>query len=451
MVVFNSKFLTMPEKVYISLGSNIGNRFYYLQQAKEQIIKLLKRCQLSIIIETEAILQKNAPSDWNTPYLNMVISGFFDGHAEALLKELENIEFQIGKRKTNKTWAPRVIDLDILLFGEQVINTNNLTIPHKELLNRPFLLHLLAMMDCNLKTPNTKQYVSDISAQNYLNNKIKFTSSHTLTSCLFGIINLTTDSFASSDNTINYEQSLQKTINMAREGATVIDIGAQATNLNAKTITTEEEMHRITVFLDMLNDYQSKHHYPFNISIDTFNEEVIKNIINKYNILYINSVTDKISIKTLKLISQSNTGIIITHSSNIPVSKQDFPPHKVDILDTVIQWGKSQIKILTQCGFKQESIIIDVGIGFGKSYYQSIHLLKNIKKIKQNLGCKIMVGHSRKGVISAYSNQQASKRDLESIAISSHLDKECVDYLRVHNIKDHQRFFLANIIQNPVL
>ena len=89
-------------------------------------------------------------------------------------------------------------------------------------------------------------------------------------------------------------------------------------------------------------------------------------------------------------------------------------------------------------GFSLDQIILDPGIGFGKSLYQNIEILQKVVEF-QKMGVKIMIGHSRKSYLSAFSARLAAHRDIETIAVSCFL-AEKVDFLRVHNIEDHMHF-----------
>src|SRR5260221_9678070 len=105
--------------VFLSLGSNQGNRLYYLQQA---VVLLKERClkqiHCSIVLETEAILPPNAPSAWNIPFLNMIVSGTTDLSPLELLVEIKLIEQALGRPLQYERWSPRFIDIDILLWDE---------------------------------------------------------------------------------------------------------------------------------------------------------------------------------------------------------------------------------------------------------------------------------------------------------------------------------------------
>ena len=99
-----------------------------------------------------------------------------------------------------------------------------------------------------------------------------------------------------------------------------------------------------------------------------------------------------------------------------------------------MDWAKRKIKELNAFGIDRDRMILDPGIGFGKSPIQSLSLLRNIDELKK-LGCEILVGHSKK----LYD-------DLETVGISHYLLQKGVDYLRVHNVEAHQRSLTARAL-----
>jgi 2-amino-4-hydroxy-6-hydroxymethyldihydropteridine diphosphokinase/dihydropteroate synthase len=135
------------------------------------------------------------------------------------------------------------------------------------------------------------------------------------------------------------------------------------------------------------------------------------------------------------------------HSISIPPSKDRIIPSNQRPTEVIIEWGKYFIERLLKLGFSLESIILDPGIGFGKSAYQNIELLRYAAELK-HLGALVMIGHSRKSYIQTFSSEaNASERDIETIALSLAL-KDKIDFLRVHNVKDHMRAFVAHDIAN---
>lgn len=130
------------------------------------------------------------------------------------------------------------------------------------------------------------------------------------------------------------------------------------------------------------------------------------------------------------------------HSITIPPSKNQIIPLNVKPIDYMIQWGKCAIQRLTKLVFTLENIVLYPGIGFGKTAYQNIEILKSIDQLK-TLDSLIMIGHSRKSSIHAFFEEShAYARDIETIGVSLAI-KDKVDFLRVHNVKDHMKALVA--------
>ncbi|MCA9916169.1 MAG: 2-amino-4-hydroxy-6-hydroxymethyldihydropteridine diphosphokinase, partial [Anaerolineae bacterium] len=131
--------------VALGLGSNIGDRTTFLRQAVAAIRSdhILKHVRCSSLYQSEALLKADAPDAWNQPFLNMAIVGETSLPPEALLTALQRIEQALGKRKRG-IWAPREIDIDILLYGKERIALPHLTVPHPGVPDRAFVLVPLA-------------------------------------------------------------------------------------------------------------------------------------------------------------------------------------------------------------------------------------------------------------------------------------------------------------------
>lgn len=148
----------MAETVYILMGSNIGDREKNLKAALAQmeLISGLEIIAASGIYITEAQDMEGE----NPPFLNQVVAGDYQFLPQELLTALEKIETAMGRTgKGDK--LPRTIDLDILLFGERVEKTKSLSLPHPELLNRPFAMVPLVDVSPELVHPARKQPVAD--------------------------------------------------------------------------------------------------------------------------------------------------------------------------------------------------------------------------------------------------------------------------------------------------
>jgi 2-amino-4-hydroxy-6-hydroxymethyldihydropteridine diphosphokinase len=135
---------------FLSLGSNVGDRLEYLQLAVQALREVngIRIQNISGIYETDPVGYVDQPA-----FLNMVIEGETDFSATALLEEIMRIEQKLG-RKRDVRWGPRTIDIDILLYGTQIIQEANLEIPHPRMMDRSFVLVPLAEVasDCLIPT-----------------------------------------------------------------------------------------------------------------------------------------------------------------------------------------------------------------------------------------------------------------------------------------------------------
>lgn len=117
----------------------MGDRRAYLSAAVSRLSVLLGDMRQSRVFESRALLAADAPKAWDMPYLNMAVCGTSDLGVVTLLEEVKAIECDLG-RQVRGVWAPREIDIDLLAMHDRVCETQELTIPHRELLNRDFAL-----------------------------------------------------------------------------------------------------------------------------------------------------------------------------------------------------------------------------------------------------------------------------------------------------------------------
>lgn len=144
-------------EVYIGLGTNIGNKKENLQVARDYITNnLISIIQESSIDETEPVDFLDQPV-----FLNQVIKASTSLEPAELLEKLQQIEVIMGK-KIKVPKGPRIIDLDILLYGNKIINTNDLHVPHPEINNRIFILKHLVELNNELVDPISKRFYKDI-------------------------------------------------------------------------------------------------------------------------------------------------------------------------------------------------------------------------------------------------------------------------------------------------
>ena len=412
----------MLNKIILGLGSNVGDRAEYLRLAILEIADFLEDIKYSSILESKALLPENAPDTWDMPYLNMAVSGKTNLNSREVLVKIKAIEQKLGREKIGH-WSPRTIDIDILAMENLIINEPDLIIPHKELLNRDFALKPLLELVPDWKYPNNTVIPTKVGI---LNQDYRLRGNDKAS--LVGIINITPDSF--SDGGVNY--SPQKAIDAIKEligqGAKIVDIGAESTRPNAIEITPAEEWARLEPVLKKRAEFNAI------ISVDTRYAETAKKSL-EYGVNWINDVSGFSSPRMIEVIRNSDCKLVVMHSLSVPADKLVVMPENADVVTEIFAWAENRIKNLEDAGIHKDRIIFDVGIGFGKTPRQSQILIKNIRKFKE-LGVALFVGHSRKSFLGAKNIEDADQKTLE---ISKFLRDSGVDYLRVHNVKLHEK------------
>ncbi len=148
----------MSNIVYLSLGTNLGDRLSNLIES----IRKLKDLSGFGIIDSSSIFETEPVGnvDQNMFY-NMVLKAYYDDTPDILLEQIQLIEDEMGRTR-DVHWGPRSIDIDILFFGDMVVKTDDLELPHRELKNRKFVLTPLIELDSDLEYPETGEPIKDI-------------------------------------------------------------------------------------------------------------------------------------------------------------------------------------------------------------------------------------------------------------------------------------------------
>ena len=147
-------------RVYIALGSNLANPLHQVQSALNALAELpqTKLIATSSLYRTPPLGPQDQPD-----YLNAVVALDTDLSAENLLDHTQKIELEHGRVRKDERWGPRTLDLDILLFGDEIINTERLTVPHYDMKNRQFMLYPLAEIAPELYFPTGESLQSVIA------------------------------------------------------------------------------------------------------------------------------------------------------------------------------------------------------------------------------------------------------------------------------------------------
>ena len=250
---------------------------------------------------------------------------------------------------------------------------------------------------------------------------------------LVGILNITPDSF-SDGGLYNELSKAEKHLEfMLSHKPDIIDIGSISTRpTNALMPSIEEEINRFKKVLPAITKLLKNSHTQ--ISIDSYNFETVRYLSDKLPLAWINDQSGFIDKRMIDFAKNNGLKIVIMHHLSIPASPEILIPEHIDAVSTVKNWLLDKVLYLQTKGISSNQIIIDPGIGFGKSASQSWELIKNAE-VFTKLGYLTMYGHSRKSFLNKITDKQFIDRDLETSILSGYLSESGIDYLRVHNVE----------------
>lgn len=428
--------------IVLSIGSNLGNRLENLHSAVDALKNIVSDINTSLIYETAALLPNGAPTSWDIPYYNMVITCKTKLSPEELLMALKQIERDLG-REESKRWAPRIIDIDIIFYEQLVLNTPGLTIPHKEALDRPFVMVPLYQLIPTFKHPLSKLSIEEIIG-NFKAYVGTFRKTLAFAPKLMGVLNVTENSFSDGGKFWHVDNAINQALKLLEDGAYVLDIGAQSTNVTINHaasspkekpgISWQEELSRLKPVLDGIMRELASHGKKMRLSIDSFYPEVFKHLLDKYPLHYVNDVSGARNPKLVDIVAATGLKYVLMHSIEVPTRINKLIPFEPDPVAQLKTWALERIAMLESKGVRRENIIFDPGIGFDKSPSQCLYILSNLAEFK-DLGVEILVGHSRKFFMNSFLMRHPRERDLETAVISAQIARDA-NYLRVHNVAE---------------
>ncbi len=245
---------------------------------------------------------------------------------------------------------------------------------------------------------------------------------------IMGILNVTADSFFDGGLYNSPEKALLHAKQMLVDGADIIDIGAQSTRPGCTQFSADEELEIIKNYLPVLYNETSAV-----ISVDTFYPQVAEYALQN-GASIINDVSGVFNEEMAKLIRDYKCGWVIMHTGG--GDAQTVPEYKTSVTEDVISFFNETIDKCEEFGISKNQIMLDMGIGFGKTHEQNIELIKNINKLKIN-GVALLTALSSKRVVANATNTDGYDRVYGTIAADVLAIAGGTDFIRVHNVKEN--------------
>ena len=260
---------------------------------------------------------------------------------------------------------------------------------------------------------------------------------------VMGIVNVTPDSFSDGGKYFAPITAIDFAFKLIDEGADIIDIGGESTRPGADKVSCSEELTRVIPVIEGIRSNNNK----ILISIDTTKAMVAKeaveagaNIINDVSGLSFDN-------QMPETIAQLKAPVIIMHMKGNPSDMQENPKYK-DVIDEIITYFKEKINIAINSGIEREMIILDPGIGFGKTVEHNFKILSELNRFN-NLELPLLIGPSRKSFIGLTLNLPPEDRLDGTAATVAVGVNNGARIIRVHDVKNMKRVaIIADKIRN---
>jgi dihydropteroate synthase/2-amino-4-hydroxy-6-hydroxymethyldihydropteridine diphosphokinase len=434
----------MGQRVYLALGSNLGDRYGRLIDAFDRLQPFVALDTISSIYETEPWGYADQPC-----FLNAVCGGETDLSPEELLGGVKAIELELGREPTFR-YGPRAIDIDILLYGDRVLDQAGLQIPHARLHERDFVLAPLSEIAAEVVHPQLGQTIGTLSAvidlmqvRAFARRPLRVGSSWWhwgRQTYVMGILNVTPDSF-SGDGLLTTDDWLAAVVDrgkaMLAAGAHILDVGGESTRPGSEAVLVDEELDRVVPAIRALTDAGLGP-----ISIDTY-KAVVAHAALKVGAVMVNDVWAlRRDVDMADLIAERKVPVILMHNRSKPqdaafearLGGRYTGSQYDDLLPDIQRELQECIEVACGAGVPDWKIILDPGIGFGKTVPQNLELLDRVGELRA-LGFPILIGPSRKSFIGYTLNLPPDQRVEGTAATVAIGIARGANIVRVHDVE----------------
>lgn len=400
--------------VYIAFGTNVGDRFTNVRRA---IPALAER---GVRVEQASQMYESEPMYFadQQPFVNGVFRCRTALDPHELLAALKDVEYNAFGRVKLFDNGPRSLDLDIILYDNEHISTPTLTVPHRDMLNRPFVLAPLhdVMPHCTFPRPTHGMYkVLPLVGEQYL--KLNQT-------LVMAIMNATPDSFSDGNTLRGRVAEIAEA--HARNGAHILDIGGYSTRPGASEVGEAEEIARVCSAIE-----EAKRASGLPISIDTFRASVAEAAITAGASIINDVFSGMQDARIFEVAGKHGVPLVLSHSRGTPQTMRGLAEYEDLIPEVARELGARIDAARAHCHTWQ--LVLDPGLGFAKTASQDLELVKRFSELAHLLPLPWLVGPSRKSFLRPFVDRPPAQRDAATVAVCTALAQQGADIVRVHD------------------
>lgn len=244
-----------------------------------------------------------------------------------------------------------------------------------------------------------------------------------------GVLNVTPDSFSDGGQFNRLDAALAQAQMMIEQGADIIDIGGESTRPGAELVSIDEEISRVVPVIKALRQA----HPDLTLSIDTSKAEVMAAALHA-GANFINDVNALEADDAIEVAVEHDVDVCLMHKKGLPKDMQDNPEYD-DVVQTVLDYFEQRVEACLSYGMDPDRIILDPGIGFGKTLDHNLQLLRNTATFKQ-MGFPVLIGVSRKSMFGQLLDRSVDQRLPGSLAVAQFCYLQGADIFRVHDVAE---------------
>ena len=329
--------------------------------------------------------------------------------------------------KDIKSAAANILKQDALRVGAELVTNERVILPYDELSDALLIATEEQISKLILKEKKQDFGLKDLAL--FLQKDFKKPKE----AKIMGVLNLNTDSF-NSESRVSKKNFEARLVSMLDDGADYVDIGAASSRPGSFYCGKEEEFKRLKFALDLI--YKQNYYKQAIFSLDSFDEYCLEYALNK-GFSIINDIQGLKNHNLAILAKKYQAKYCLMHMQNEPHNMQDEPRYDF-ILSDIETFFKEKLEILDSFGAKD--VILDVGIGFGKSAEHNLLLITHLEHFLQ-FQKPLLVGASRKSLINAYYKSEVDERLPGSLFLHLKAFENGASILRTHDVKEHKQMF----------
>jgi dihydropteroate synthase len=245
---------------------------------------------------------------------------------------------------------------------------------------------------------------------------------------VMGILNVTPDSFSDGGQYFELEKAIAHGLAMAQEGADIIDVGGESTRPYSQRISSAEEMDRVIPVIEGL-----KKAVAIPISIDTYKADVAREAL-KSGASLINDISSlRFDPSMASVVAAAGVPVVLMHMKGTPEDMQKSPTYD-DLIQEILDFLKGAINRCAQAGIREDLVIVDPGIGFGKTFDDNLKIIRELWRFR-SLQRPVLLGTSNKAFIGHVLNKEPHERETGTLATIAAGVMNGAHIVRSHNVR----------------